>query len=169
MLAFRIIAAAVVVALVFVLGAVVWSLSVPGVVGLDATAARRITQICGFSAACKVKIDNLFEGDWDTFYAFGADVPQEEVDSALGPGRIRVGERQRLLVLTKGGRVVTSQHEDESVQRVREREVQFDDEGDRDRHWIGIRRGTVLRVNKYPIGQAGGRGGSYYVLSTGVQ
>jgi hypothetical protein len=161
----RIIAGIALLAVVLVVGGLLWSLFGANSEGMDRIAARRIDQICGFQRECKVRMGDLFAGDWDTFYEFGAGLTQAEVDGVLGAGRARTGDLQRLLVLTRNGKVVSSQLEDGGVETPLDQEVEFDDERHRDRRWVAIQRDTWLRVNRFPVQNAKGAAGTFYVLS----
>jgi len=164
-LAFRIIAAVVLITLAIVLGSFFWSLFVPGAGRIDAVASRRIYQLCGFNAECKVRIGDIFDGKWDTFYEFGADVSQAEINKTLGAGVVAVRDQQRILVFLQNGHVALVQYARGGVEKPLEGEIEFEEEHHREQRIVMYRRNTWVRVNAYPVDSSGKHRGNYYVLS----
>ena len=165
MLAFRIIAAIALVLFAVVLGSFFWSLLLPRAGRMDAVAARHINQLCGFDAQCKVQIGNIFGGDWDTFYEFGAAVPQSEVDRILGSSSVHVRDQERIEVMTRDGRVVASEYAKSDPETPLNDEIEFESETHRDQRSVRYTRDTWLRVTSFPVDAADERRGTYYVLS----
>ena len=160
----RIIAGIAVALIAFVAGAFVWSIISATAGPLDSQAVRRIERQCGFQAECKVRMGDLFTGDWDKFYEFGVGVDQETIDTALGTHRVKRAERQRTLVLMKEGHVVSAEHENYGVEQPLDGQVEFEDEHHREQSWVSYGREDVLRVSTFRADPKKGNG-SYYVLS----
>jgi hypothetical protein len=161
---FRIIAAVVLILLVVVVVAFVWSLGPGGKGRMETTAAQRIELLCGFKAVCKVRLGDLFGGDWDTLYEFGVGVPQSAVNQTLGTDRVKVEDMKRTLVLTRDGRVVASEHQRYGVEQPLDGQVEFADEHHREQSWVKYGRDTWLWVRTFHTEAAQGHG-TYYVLS----
>lgn len=160
----RIIAGIAVALIVFVAVAFVWSMISSTTGPLDAQAVRRIDRQCGFQAECKVRLGNLFSGDWDTFYEFGVGVDQATIDSVLGTDRVKRADHQRTLVLMKDGRIVSAEHENYGVLQPLNGQVEFEDEHHREQSWVSYSPDSILRVASFRADPAKGKG-SYYVLS----
>lgn len=160
----RIIAGIAVALILFVAVALVWSMISATAGPLDSQAVRRIERQCAFQAECKVRLGDLFRGDWDRFYEFGVGVDQATIDSALGTNRVKRSERQRTLVLMKEGRIVSAEHENYGVEQPLDGQVEFEDEHHREQSWVSYDRNTVLRVSSFRADPVKGKG-SYYVLS----
>jgi hypothetical protein len=166
MLAFRIIAGLVIVLLLVVLGNFFWSLFMPGAGRVDAVAARRIHQVCGFNSECKVRVGDLFDGHWDTFYEFGYEVPQSEIDQVLGAHIVRAHDLQRVLVFERDGHAIRVQYSNGGIEKPLEGEIEFGAEHHREQNWAMYRHDDWVRVNSFRVDPADTSSGSYYVLSS---
>lgn len=166
MLAFRIIAAVVIVLLLVVLGNFFWSLFMPGAGRVDAVAARRIHQVCGFNSECKVRIGDLFDGKWDTFYEFGYNVSQSEIDRALGGHIVRAKDLQRVFVFELNGQPTRVQYAKVGVEKPLEGEIEFGAEHHREQSWAMYRHDEWVRVYSFRVDPSDTNSGSYYVLSS---
>ena len=160
----RIIVGIAVALIVFVAVSFVWSMLSATAGPLDSQAVRRIDRQCGFQAECKVRLGNLFSGDWDTFYEFGVGVDQATIDRTLGTDRVRHANHQRILVLMKDGRIVSAEHEAYGVLQPLSGQVEFEDEHHREQSWVSYGRDSTLRVSSFRADPTTGKG-SYYVLS----
>lgn len=160
----RIIAGIAVALIVFVAVSFVWTMISATAGPLDSQAVRRIERQCGFQAECKVRLGDLFSGDWDTFYEFGVGVDQATIDNALGTHRVKRSEHQRTLVLMKEGHVISAEHENYGVEQPLDGQVEFEDEHHREQSWVSYGRDSVLRVSSFRADPTKGKG-SYYVLS----
>lgn len=162
---FKFISVLALIALAAALATYLWSIAaLPRAGHLDAAAAGRIRASCRFHALCVVRLSDLFAGDWDTFYEFGSEVSQAEIDDALGPARIRKRDLQRLVVLTKRGRIVAAEREPAGTERPFDNEVEFGDEYHREQHMVLLSRDTVLQVASFPTTDAAGQPATFYVL-----
>jgi hypothetical protein len=157
----RIIAALAIAMMAFVVGALLWTVASAKTGPLDEQAARRIDRLCGFEVQCKVRLADLFEGNWDTFYEFGVGVDQSTMDDVLGTHQVKRADRQRTLVLMKGTHVVAAEHETYGVQQPLAGQIEFIDEHHREQSWVKFSRDTRLRVSTF---RAGDTKASYYVL-----
>jgi hypothetical protein len=166
MLAFRIIAAIVIVLLLAVLGNFFWSLFMPGAGRVDAVAARRIHQVCGFNSECKVRIGDLFDGSWDTVYEFGYDVPQSQIDQVLGGHIVQARDLQRVLVFERNGQPIRVQYAKGGIEKPLEGEIDFGAEHHREQNWAMYRHDDSVRVNSFRVDPSDANSGSYYVLSS---
>jgi hypothetical protein len=166
MFVFRLVAAAVVALLLFVVGAFFWSMFVPNAGQLDAIAARRIRAYCGFRSECKIQAQNLFDGDWDTFLEFGAGMSQDEINQVLGTSSVHHREGQRTLIFSREGHIVQRGYENDGADHPLAGEVLFGDEHHRDQNWIHLRRDSWLRVNSFPVDSADQSKGIYFILNT---
>jgi len=166
MLAFRIIAAVVIVLLLAVLGNFFWSLFMPGAGRVDAVAARRIHQVCGFNSECKVRIGDLFDGNWDTVYEFGSDVSQSEIDQVLGARIVAVRKAQRILVFSRNGHVTLARYSNSGIEKPLEGEIEFGAEHHREQNWAMYRHDDWVRVNSFRVDPSDANSGSYFVLSS---
>jgi len=164
-LAFRIIAFVALGLLVLVLGSFLWTLLFPGAGQVDSVASRRIYQLCGFEAECKVRIGDIFNGNWDTFYEFGEDVPQEQIDQVLGSHVVLAKPRQRILVFVRYGHVVLVKYSP-ATERPFEGQIAFESERHREERVVRYLHNTELRVTAYPVDASSRRHGVYYVLSS---
>jgi hypothetical protein len=164
-LAFRIIAFVALGLLVLVLGSFFWTLLFPGAGQVDSVASRRIYQLCGFEAECKVRIGDLFNGDWDTFYEFGEEVPQSQIDQVLGSDIVLARARQRVLVFVRHGHVVLVKYSPGTDQPF-EGQIAFESERHREERVVRYPRNAELRVTAYPVDASSRRHGVYYVLSS---
>ena len=160
----RIVAGIAVALILFVAASFVWSMLSATAGPLDSQAVRGIERQCGFQAECKIRMGELFSGDWDTFYEFGVGVDQATIDSALGTHQVKHSEHQRTLVLMKGGHIVSAEHENYGVEQPLDGQVEFEDEHHREQSWVSYGRENVLRVRIFRADPTKGRG-SYYVLS----
>ena len=166
MLASRIIVVVVLVMLVLVLGSFFWTLLAPGAGRVDAVASHRIYQLCGFEAQCKVRIGDIFGGDWDTFYEFGEEVPQATIDRVLGDHTVQAKDLQRVLVFARNGHVSQVKYAQSGVDNPFEGQIAFESERHREQRVVRYDHDTELRVTAYPVDPANKRRGIYYVLST---
>ena len=160
----RIIAGIAIALILFVAAALVWSMVSATTGALDAQAVRRIERQCGFQAACKVRLGDLFSGDWDTFYEFGVSVDQATINQVLGTDRVKRAPNQRTLVLVKQGHIVASEREAYGAQGPLEGQIEFENEHHREQSWVSFGRESVLRVSTFRADPAKDKG-SYYVLS----
>jgi len=160
----RIIAAITVALLVFVVGAFVWSMVTAKTGAMDAQAVRRIERQCGFQAECKVRLGDLFDGAWDTFYEFGVGVDQPTIEAVLGVDRVKRADGQRTLVLMKDRHVVASELEAYGVAQPLAGQIEFANEHDREQGWVKYERDSVLQVTTFRSDPSNGKG-SYYVLA----
>ena len=160
----RIIAAIAGALVLFVVGALIWTLLTAKAGAMDAQAARRIERECGFQAECKVRLGDLFDGDWDTLYEFGVGVDQTTMEAALGVDRVKPAKGKRTLVLMKDGHVFTSEHEAYGEGTPLAGQIEFASEHHREQGWVKYDHESVLRVTTFRIDPAQGKG-SYYVLS----
>ena len=161
----RILAAVTLILFAVVLGFFLWSLFSPQAGRLDAYASARIRRLCGFSRPCSVRIGDLFQGDWDTFYEFGAAVPQAEIDSTLHSTQVHRVEGKRTLVLTRVGHIVASENAAFGADKPFDGEIEFEDERHREEHIVRYGRTTPLRVTSFPTDPIAGGNGIFYVLS----
>lgn len=160
----RIIAGIAIALVLFVVGAFMWSMVTAKTGAMDAQAVRRIERQCGFQAECKVRLGDLFGGDWDTFYEFGVGVEQPTIDSALGTRGVKRADGQRTLVLMKDHHVLNSEREAYGVEQPLAGQIEFENEHHREQSWVKYGRDAWLRVRAIRIDQAQERG-SYYVLT----
>ncbi len=77
----------------------------PGAGDFDEAAYTRIASTCGYKQECKVNLGNLYDGDWDTLWLFGAGTQQAELDAVLPQTTPQPGSNQRLVVLTLNGKI----------------------------------------------------------------
>jgi len=82
----------------------------------DKEAAQRIRKLCGSRTDCQVRLHDLSERDWDTFYSFGPGTTDETVTRALGTGISLDHDLERAVVLTKHGHIVFSAAEIQGVE-----------------------------------------------------
>jgi len=164
----RIIAGIAIALVLFVVGAFVWSMLTAKAGAMDAQAVRRIERQCGFQAECKVRLGDLFDGDWDTFYEFGVGVEQPTIESVLGVDRVKRANGQRTLVLMKDGHVFASEHEAYGVEQPLAGQIEFANEHHREQGWVKYNRDTFLRVSMFRSDPSKGKG-SYYVLAAEEQ
>jgi hypothetical protein len=160
----RIIAAIAVALLLFVVGAFIWTVVTAKTGALDAQAVRRIERQCGFQAECKVRLGDLFNGDWDTFYEFGVGVEQPVINSVLGTREVKRADGQRILVLMKDSNVVASEHEAYGTAQPLAGQIEFANEHHREQGWVKYDRDSFLRVTTFRVDPSQGKG-SYYVLA----
>lgn len=161
----RIFAAVILVLFATVIGFFVWSLFSPQAGRMDAYASVRIRRLCGFSKPCVVRIGDLFQGDWDTFYEFGAAVPQEEIDATLNSTEVHRQDGKRTLVLTRAGHLVASESAAFGADKPFDGEIEFENERHREQHSVRYSRNTLLRVMSFPTTPMAGGNGIFYVLS----
>ncbi len=148
-----------------ILGVFLWSLFSPQAGRMDAYASARIRRLCGFSRPCSVRIGDLFQGDWDTFYEFGAAVPQTQIDSTLHSTLVHRIEGKRTLVLTRVGRIVATENAAFGADKPFDGEIEFEDERNREERIVRYGRTTALRVTSFPTEPIAGGNGIFYVLS----
>jgi hypothetical protein len=165
MLAFRIIAAVAFLLLVLVVGSFLWTLAAPAVGSQDAVAGRRINETCAFATECRMRLSDLFDGDWDTFYEFGPQVPQSVMDDALGRRRVLARAGDRLLVFTKGGRIKAAEYAKDGTGKPLEGEIEFEGERYREQRSVMYRRNTWMRIQRFPVDASDPHQGNYFVLS----
>ena len=163
--AVRVLAAFTLLLFAVVIGVFLWSLFSPQAGRMDAYASARIRRLCGFSRPCSVRIGDLFQGDWDTFYEFGAAVPQADIDATLRSTQVRRIEGKRTLVLTRAGRIVAMENASFGEERPFDGEIEFEDERHREQHIVRYSRNTPLRVTSFPTEPIAGGNGIFYVLS----
>ena len=161
----RTLAAITVVLFAVVLSFFLWSLFSPQAGRMDEYASARIRRLCGFSRPCSVRIGDLFQGDWDTFYEFGAAVPQADIDSTLHTTQVHRVEGKRTLVLTRVGRIVATENAAFGADKPFDGEIEFEDERHREEHIVRYGRATSLRVTSFPTEPNAGGNGIFYVLS----
>ncbi len=161
----RILAAVTVILFAAVIGVFLWSLFSPQAGRMDAYASARIRRLCGFSRPCKVRIGDLFQGDWDTFYEFGAAVPQARINATLHSSLVHAIEGKRTLVLTHAGRIVATENAAFGAEKPFDGEIEFADEHHREQHIVRYSRDTPLRVTSFPTEPIAGGNGIFYVLS----
>ena len=161
----RTLAAITVVLFAVVLGVFLWSLFSPQAGRMDAYASARIHRLCGFSRPCSVRIGDLFQGDWDTFYEFGAAVPQAQIDATLHSTQVHRVEGKRTLVLTRVGRIVATENAAFGADKPFDGEIEFENERNREEHIVRYGRTTPLRVTTFPTEPIAGGNGIFYVLS----
>ena len=144
-----------------------WSYSRPPRAGhLDAYAVSRILSMCHWQSQCIVRAGDLFEGEWDTFHEFGPAIPQSQVDRILRPASVARGDDgKRLLVLTRDGRIIQSEHEATGIGMPLDGEVDFGGERYRSESIIQYTRNTRLEVNAFPTHDSTGHEGTFYVLT----
>ena len=119
-----------------ILGVFLWSLFSPQAGRMDAYASARIRRLCGFSRPCSVRIGDLFQGDWDTFYEFGAAVPQAQIDSTLHSTEVHRIEGKRTLVLTRAGRIVATENAAFGADKQFDGQIEIEDERNRQEHIV---------------------------------
>lgn len=161
----RTLAAVTVLLFAAVIGVLLWSLFSPQAGRMDPYASARIRRLCGFSRPCTVRIGDLFQGDWDTFYEFGAAVPQAEIDTTLHSSLVRQQKGRRTLVLTRSGRVTATEDAAFGADKPLDGEIEFEDELHREEHIVRYSRDTLLRVTSFPTEPTAGGNGIFYVLS----
>jgi hypothetical protein len=165
MVVFRVIAAVVLVLLAVVVGTFFWSILSPAAGRLDAIASRRIHQTCGFNAECKVRIGDLYDGNWDTFYEFGEEVPQAQVTAILGSSMVAVRPHQRIVVMARDGHPMKVDYAKKTQVQPVDGEIEFESERHREQRAVRYPRTTWLQVSQYPVDSSGQQHGTYYVLS----
>jgi len=146
----------------WVVGSLLWSVIFPTTSRMDAYAAARIRNVCGYQANCKVGVADLFEGDWDTVYVFGARVSQQEIDQILGRGFVRAHDRRRIVVLERNHRIVRVEDSPVPTGTPHEGQIEFEDEDHREQRIVRYDRGDVLRVTGFPLESKG----TFYVLTS---
>jgi len=162
MRAFRFLAFLCLLGILWVVGALVWSLVSPAASRMDTYASARIRKLCGYESNCKVRVGDLFEGDWDTVYIFGAGVSQKEIDAVLGPGYVRAGNRERIVVLERKNHILRAEHSPAMGRRPVDGQIEFEDEDHREQRIVRYTRDVWLRVMSFPIEPRG----TFYVLTT---
>ncbi len=161
----RVLAAVTFLLFAVVIGVFLWSLFSPQAGRMDAYASARIRRLCGFSRPCRVHIGDLFQGDWDTFYEFGAAVPQAEIDATLHSNLVHSVDGKRTLVLTRAGHIVAMENAAFGADKPFDGEIEFEDERHREQHVVRYGRNTPLRVTSFPTEPIAGGNGIFYVLS----
>ena len=161
----RIFAAITLLLFAVVISVFLWSLFSPQAGRMDAYASARIRRLCGFTRPCSVRIGDLFQGDWDTFYEFGAAVPQADIDATLHSTLVRRIDGKRTLVLTRAGRIVATENAAFGAERPFDGEIEFEDERHREQHIVRYSRNTPLRVTSFSTEPIAGGNGIFYVLS----
>lgn len=161
----RILAAVTLILFAVVIGIFLWSLFLPQAGRMDAYASARIRRLCGFTRPCSVRVGDLFEGDWDTFYEFGAAVPQADMDAILHSNLVHKVDGKRVLVLTRGGRIVATENAAFGAEKPFDGEIEFEDERHREEHTVRYSRNADLRVTSFPTEPIAGGQGVFYVLS----
>jgi hypothetical protein len=149
-------------AVLWVVGALVWSLISPPTSRMDAYASARIRRVCGYEANCKVMAGELFQGDWDEAYIFGAGVSQHEIDEVLGPWLVRARSNERIVVLERNKHVLLAEHTPEPMGKQVDGQIEFEGEDHREQRIVRYRRQAYLRVTSFPIEPRG----RFYVLTT---
>jgi hypothetical protein len=129
---------------------------------MDAFASARIRRVCGYEANCKVMAGDLFEGDWDEVYIFGAGVSQREIDQVLGPGLVRARTNERIVVLERNKHVMLAEHTREPTGKPVDGQIEFEGEDHREQRIVRYRRDAYLRVTSFPLETRG----RFYVLTT---
>jgi hypothetical protein len=158
---FRFIGLLAILGVVWVVGGLLWSLMYPAASRMDAYAGSRIRRECGWESNCKVRASDLFEGTWDTVYIFDSGVTQQELDSIFGPGSVRVGDSERLVVLEIGKHVVRAERAAGKTGKPIDGEIKFEDEDHRPQRVVRYDRDQWLRVVGFPIEPSG----RFYVLT----
>ena len=158
---FRFIALLAVLGVLWVVGGLVWSLMSPAESRMDAFASSRIRRECGWSSNCKIHTGDLFEGDWDTVYVFGAGITQPELDFTLGPGKVRAREHDRIVVLEKNNHILRADHAPAPLDKPLDGEIEFEDDDHRELKIVRYNHDQALRVIGFPL-QPSGR---FYVLT----
>ncbi len=161
MRAFYLIATVVLLATAALVGIILWHLSHPGANRMEAYAANRIHRLCGLQTICKVEAKDLFEGNWDTLYAFNPGVSQSDIDGIVGSGKVRARESQRVLVLSRNHRILDAEHADFGIQEPLDNQVEFIDEDRGLQSITGYKNDTWFRVTLFPTPT----GGTFYVLT----
>ena len=161
----RMLAAVTLILFAVVVGFFLWSLFSPQAGRMDAYASARIRRLCGFSRPCTVRLGDLFQGDWDTFYEFGAAVPQAEINATLHSTQVLKHDLQRTLVLTRNGKIVAMENAAFGIEKPFDGEIEFGDERHREEHLVRYGRNTPLRVTSFPTEPIAGGNGIFYVLS----
>jgi hypothetical protein len=136
----------------------------PGAGEFDETAYARLDSACGYKPECKVNLGALFDGDWDTLWAFGRQTSQAELDAALPGAGLTARAGKRLIVLTAAGRVTQTLYEPASPETVLEHQVVF----------LGIEKDVhpplCMKRNTWLwAARRAGAHGPYYVLSPDVR
>jgi hypothetical protein len=162
MRAFRFFAFLCLVGVLWVVGALIWSLFSPTASRMDTFATARIRKLCGYESNCKVRLGDLFEGDWDTVYIFGAGVSQKEIDAILGPGYVRAGNSERIVVLERKSHILRAEHSTDQSRRPVDGQIEFEDEDHREQRIVRYSRDASLRVMGFPVEPHG----TFYVLTT---
>jgi hypothetical protein len=160
--AFRFFAFLCLLAVLWVVGALIWSIVYPAASRMDTYATARIRKLCGYESNCKVRIGDLFAGDWDTLYIFGAGVSQKEIDAVLGPGYVRAGNRERIVVLERNSHILRAEHSPALGNRPINGQIEFEDEDHREQRIVRYSHGAWLRVMGFPVEPRG----TFYVLTT---
>ena len=109
--------------------------------------------------------ETCFQGDWDTFYEFGAAVPQADLNATLHSTRVHRQEGKRTLVLTRAGRIVATENAAFGADKPFDGEIEFEDERHREERVVRYGRNTSLRVTSFPTESIAGGNGIFYVLS----
>ncbi len=98
----------------------------PGAV--DEAAASRIRTLCPNNENCRLHLNDILPGDWDTFYEFGGYINQDEVNQALGTDKVHIDEPKRILVFRKDNKVVRTEYATFGRDRPLDQELVFQEE-----------------------------------------
>ena len=152
---FRLIGLLVILAVVWVIGGLLWSLVAPVSSRMDEYAASRIHRECGWSANCKIKAGDLFEGKWDTVFVFAAGTTQQQLDLILGRGNVAAGPTERIVVLENEHHILRAERAAESTGKPIDGEIKFEDDEHRPQQIVRYDRDQWLRVIGFPIEPSG--------------
>jgi hypothetical protein len=139
-----------------------WNAFSPDAGRMDMLIAAKIHGLCDMRADCKVRIGDMLEGDWDTFYEFGSEVSQDTINQTLNTRRIRTHRRERIYALVKEGKVIASSHGPYGVDTPDKGEVEFEEEHHREQHIVRYDHDTLLRITTYQHPP----NGEFYVLTS---
>ena len=141
---------------------------------LDLHAAQQIRNVCGANPTCTVRLAQLIPGDWDTFYEFSPSVPREAIDHIVQNSRIRTAPYQRVLILTKDGKVVRRQYAHTGQTQPLAGAVVFDTPSSGPQHgWVAYPPSVLLQVTRCTTREGGSafgtHGGIYFLLTPASQ
>ena len=94
-----------------------WLFTRPDPGPFDRLAVRRLHQLCGKRTDCQVRLRDLSDRQWDTLYEWsGGNFADQDVSGRIGRPFHRRSELMRVIVLLRGGQVVSQTEGDEGVE-----------------------------------------------------
>ncbi len=137
---------------------------------IDEAAARQIRQLCNNHADCRLPLNDILPGNWDTFYEFGGYINQDEIDQALGTNQVHVAEPQRTLVFEKDNKIIKTGYAPFGRDRPLDEELVFQEEfTSRAPTWVKYSPTTLFQVTFCETEKNGSLRrpgtGTYYLLT----